>query len=374
MIVVLPSSAKRQIESLAVHLGLSVGFFVGLSSIFFLMLTVLVICFIYSSNRSKQIIMNRKFPSNRSLSGNNVNKMKLTNKFENTMSVVGTYKLNYSPQHLALRRIHADNEFEKEVRFLNLERGHTTFLEQWVPGKVYQTQRSPLREFRIFVINLPETEMGQKRMKLMNTTVWAPFMEVFHGIYGKTYDYSTDVRQRIINTHWNYGKWKGQRTKIIAMTPGEIGVSLSHYRIWEKIVFEGIPKTIILEDDSSHVCSGFERKLEIVLEYLPDDWDIFLISFWLHQGDDGHRVNDYISRVNNFVFLNCYAVSLKGARKLIKNTPINMPVDSWIASLSKSLKIYRHHFQSSVYDCRGLLVWQASKKEVGSAIDHTNNW
>ena len=33
------------------------------------------------------------------------------------------------------------------------------------------------------------------------------------------------------------------------LTPGELGCSLSHIRLWEKMVKENIPEVLILEDD-----------------------------------------------------------------------------------------------------------------------------
>ena len=34
--------------------------------------------------------------------------------------------------------------------------------------------------------------------------------------------------------------------------------------------------------------------------YLPQDWDIFLLGFWLHRGNDSIKVNKYIYKVKKF--------------------------------------------------------------------------
>lgn len=237
-----------------------------------------------------------------------------------------------------------------------------------------RSMTSPLRFYRIFVISLPNTELGQVRWTYMKKTVFAPYMEQFPGIYGRTYDYEPEVQEGIVSKSWDYGRWKHGISRVIPMTPGEIGVSLSHYYLWKKIVTENIPQTIILEDDSFNVDADFENKFQIVVRNAPENWDILLISFWLHQGEKGYAVNKIISKTHDFVFLNCYMITKRGAEKLLNCGTINMPVDSWISKQSHVVNIYRHHYQSTGPRPRGILISQGDKSLVGSSIDHTNNW
>jgi GR25 family glycosyltransferase involved in LPS biosynthesis len=231
-----------------------------------------------------------------------------------------------------------------------------------------------LADYRTFVINLSKTKSGKKRWSLMKGTIFANTMERFDAINGHTYDYGKEVSQNIVSTFWDYGKWKYGKTNYVKMTPGEIGVSLSHYYIWKKIVDEDIKKAIILEDDSSEIDPYFEEKFHNVMKSVPKDWDIVLISFWLHRGDNGKKVNADITRVNDFVFMNAYVINTKGARKLCDSSPIDMPLDSWVSKLSNDVVIYRHHHQTVTSTPRGTLISQAAKQIVGSSIDHTNNW
>jgi len=229
-------------------------------------------------------------------------------------------------------------------------------------------------DYRTFVINLSKTESGKKRWSLMKGTVFANTMERYEGVNGHTYDYSNEVSKNIITTSWDHGKWKYGKTNYVKMAPGEIGVSLSHYYIWKKIVDEDIKKAIILEDDSSVIDPFFEEKFHTLMKSVPSDWDIVLISFWLHKGDNGERVNADITRVKDFVFMNAYVINTKGAQKLCNSSPIDMPLDSWVSKLSKDVKIYRHHHQTITSTPRGTLITQAAKQIVGSSIAHTNNW
>lgn len=233
---------------------------------------------------------------------------------------------------------------------------------------------SSFKEYRTFVINLKKTETGKKRWALMKGTVFANTMERYDAINGHIYDCSKEVSKNIITTSWDFGMWKNGKTNYIKMTPGEIGVSLSHYYIWKKMVDEDIEKAIILEDDSSDIDPYFEEKFHNIMKSMPCDWDIVLISFWLHKGDNGKQVNGDVSRVKDFVFMNAYVINTRGAKKLCDKSPIDMPLDSWVSKMSKDVVIYRHHHQTSSITPRGILISQASKQIVGSSIDHTNNW
>ena len=239
---------------------------------------------------------------------------------------------------------------------------------------IQKFNKSVLKQFRIFCINLKNTTIGKKRWNKLKSTIFGPYMERFPGIYGKTYDYSNEIQQNIIQKQWDFGKWKGKPSSMINMSHGEIGVSLSHYYLWKKIAEENIENAIILEDDSSDISKTFEKDLNDIMQHVPKDYDIILLAFWLHQGNDSQRVNDRISRTFTFVFMNAYVITANGARKLLAKTPIDMPIDSWVASKSHDLKIYRHHIQTSSLKPRGTLIQQGAKEEFGSYIDHTNNW
>jgi len=231
-----------------------------------------------------------------------------------------------------------------------------------------------LATFRIFVINLKDTPMGKKRWGLMKKTIFAEKMERFDGIYGRTYDYTDEIKGNIITQKWDYGKWKNSKSFLINMTAGEIGVSLSHYYLWKKIKEENIPQSIILEDDSIEIVPDFEEKFKHLMKKMPSDWDVVLLSFWLHKGNNGKKINKHVTRVRDFVFMNAYVINPRGAKKLLDKLPINMPIDSWVSQQSSDVVIYRHHFQTPSEYTRGNLIFQASKQSVGSSIEHTNNW
>lgn len=210
-----------------------------------------------------------------------------------------------------------------------------------------KVNKNPYDLFKVFnkcfVINLKETKEGKRRMNVLNKhKILAKYITRFPGVYGKTYNYNKEIKKGILKKKWDYGRWLGKRSKIIDMSDGECGCALSHYYLWKKIVDEKIPVTMVLEDDAISVHPDFERNIFKLKSYLPKNWDIFLLGFYLNKGPNGKRLNRYIYSVDNFVLLHSYLITYEGAKKLLNQIPINMPLDSWISSKSKKINIYRH--------------------------------
>ena len=199
--------------------------------------------------------------------------------------------------------------------------------------------------------------------------------ERFPAIYGKTYNYSNEINKRIITEDWDFGKWKYGKSKIIPFDKGEIGVALSHYYIWKKLSQDPNLNTIlILEDDAINIHSQFTNIVNEKMKLLPDDWDIFLLGFWLHRGDINQKpYNNEIYKVKEFVLLHSYIINKKGANKLLKYLPIDMPVDSWISKHSNKINIYRHNIikeNNNTKPSSSLIRQLRNEKQ----IKNTNNW
>jgi GR25 family glycosyltransferase involved in LPS biosynthesis len=114
---------------------------------------------------------------------------------------------------------------------------------------------------------------------------------------------------------------------------------MSHYNLWRKISKEKEPH-IILEDDAIGINSNTQIFLNKILKKLPKDYDMYLIGFV-----DLEPINtkSLHAKVKEFVLLHSYIITPKGAQKLLEQLPINMPVDTWISSISDKLNIYRHN-------------------------------
>ena len=225
-----------------------------------------------------------------------------------------------------------------------------------------------------FIINLSETSEGRRRWDIIKN------MDIFYNkirfpaIYGKIYDYSEEIKNNIIKTEWDYGKWKYNKSRMIPLDKGEIGVALSHYYLWKKIVDEDINTALILEDDAIRIHEHFEKHVKDTMKILPDDWDILLLGFWLHKGDNKKNevIKNKIYKVDEFVLLHSYIINKKGAEKLLNRGAIDMPIDSWISAHSDTVNIYRHNIlrPNTRYPSSSLIRQQRAEKQ----IKNTNNW
>ena len=220
--------------------------------------------------------------------------------------------------------------------------------------------------FDCFIINLTETDEGRRRWTIISSKY--PNAQHWKGCYGKEYDMEPEIANGVLTPDWDWGMWKHGQSKIIQMTPGELGVIISHYGLWKKIA-DGNEPVLILEDDAIKTDGSSQSRIDLIMSDLPSDFDIYLIGYL----DLKPRpFNDSIhNRVDEFVLMHSYVVSPKGARKLLDSLPVNMPLDTWISSLSDKLKIYRHNFYSIGKQNRlsSLII---SQKREAKQIENTN--
>ena len=188
-----------------------------------------------------------------------------------------------------------------------------------------------------YVINLEETEEGKKRLPIIQDIY--SNSKRFPATYGKKFDFSP-YYDSVLTKNWDHGKWKSGKSSIIELSDGEKGIIMSHYNLWTKIAKENKPH-IILEDDAIGVNSNTQTVLDEIIETLPKDYDIYLLGFI---DLEPINVTSLHSKIKEFVLLHSYIITPKGAKKLLENLPINMPVDSWLSSISDKINIYRHNF------------------------------
>jgi GR25 family glycosyltransferase involved in LPS biosynthesis len=188
-----------------------------------------------------------------------------------------------------------------------------------------------------YVINLEETEEGKRRLPIIQDIF--PNSKRFPATYGKNFDFKP-YYDSVLTKTWDHGKWKTGKSNMIEMSDGEKGIIMSHYNLWTKISKKKEPH-IILEDDASGVNSNTQIVLDEILETLPKDYDIYLLGFI-----DLEPINtsSLHAKVKEFVLLHSYIITPKGAQKLLDQLPINMPVDTWLSSISDKINIYRHNF------------------------------
>ena len=135
-------------------------------------------------------------------------------------------------------------------------------------------------------------------------------------------------------------------------TPGAIGCSLSHIRIWRNIVKStDIENMLVFEDDA--LVMGIKlRNIASRLADLPPNWHIYMIG-QPHTVLEGVPVTDKknMYRITRFCGTHAYIINRNAASWLLGNGklfPINQQIDSHLSELATDhgLAIYLHMGQT----------------------------
>lgn len=176
----------------------------------------------------------------------------------------------------------------------------------------------------IFVINL-ERNLQRRAFSLQRLADLGLKGEVFPAVEGKMLDVKELEKTGIYNDALAHEKFSR------SLSMAEIGCSLSHLRLYQKLLDENIDVAIVLEDDAMFIDGAGERLLTL-LEGLPEDWDLVQLIY---------ECEDYsiaAAGVVKFLSKSCmpvasagYFIRRSGARKLLEEGyPIRYPADSFI--------------------------------------------
>ena len=119
---------------------------------------------------------------------------------------------------------------------------------------------------------------------------------------------------------------------------GGAGCYLSHLLVHKRLLESGDDAAFIFEDDAVVPRKGVDAQ---VLTSFPDDWDVVLLGC---HGVQGSGLAGDFRRIRRFVGLHAYAISARGAHKVLSAPvfPLMMQIDaylSWMALRGK-LKVY----------------------------------
>ena len=188
-----------------------------------------------------------------------------------------------------------------------------------------------------FVVTL-DTKEGRRRMDRMRKSIVGPHITKIDGVHGKA-----------LAPEENAGVVERDR-RSRSLSPREIGCILGHRKAWQAIVDSGVETAMVLEDDASKFAPDFVEKVALILKHTPADWGILLLGFWLRNhakgaNDNDVAVNAYVQRTFDFMLTDCYLITRATAQALLRSTPVDAPLDSWISRQSRSIPIYRHTFE-----------------------------
>ena len=133
----------------------------------------------------------------------------------------------------------------------------------------------------------------------------------------------------------------------ITASLSESNIALGHASILQDIVDNNIQHALILEDDALF-SPGFSWLMERMFKQLPDDWDIFYVSYQpCVFGFKSELYTEDIVKIKSGVWwLSGVFISQRAAKKLVDNFPIIGPIDVWINYQFDDLNVY-----GTMYNC-----------------------
>lgn len=169
-----------------------------------------------------------------------------------------------------------------------------------------------MRAFCISCSELPDRkEAAEKHFKSHGLDV-----DFINGIHGETFKlvcYGTNPINR---------PGRGELSPI-----SQVGLSLSHYMVWNMLLHLPGDHFMVLEDDAKF-CFGWQDRLKEALEFMPTDWDILLIGNSHTADKERRRINGDVYEVKYPFCTHAYIVAKKALPVLLKECrSANLPID-----------------------------------------------
>ena len=198
------------------------------------------------------------------------------------------------------------------------------------------------KDIPLFYINLQENKSRNANIKaLLNNLDFQNYTRV--DAVNTKYDiddYSNYIKKDeyenlLLNNQYKMRNYHSE------LTFGSIGCYISHTNIYKFIVSNNIPYAMIFEDDLNINCdeSTFWNQIQNI--NIPNDADIFLLNAMTFDGVTRFQpVQKNINKIDFFWCLHCYVITLKGAKKILKNAfPISIQLDSYISRMEYNEEI-----------------------------------
>jgi hypothetical protein len=165
-----------------------------------------------------------------------------------------------------------------------------------------------------------------------------PKLKRFPAINGAELDILNDTRIPLITKH-NI-MYKTRRAHEELNTKGGIGCALSHIGIWEWQVQNNVPVVLIFEDDVRVMPDLVPTMNKTIaaspILQNPGQWD-FLNLANTRSKTTLIEPQSGLSTMDAFIGMQCYFLTLRGARKFVKEAPhsLHLHIDIWIAFYRK---------------------------------------
>ncbi|MBT9494601.1 MAG: glycosyltransferase family 25 protein [Paucibacter sp.] len=133
----------------------------------------------------------------------------------------------------------------------------------------------------------------------------------------------------------NYDEEKSIQLFNRKMTPGEIGCALSHIKIYNKIVSEGIPSAVVLEDDICIIDCNIEKLLADLEKIYPADIPVIVLLNFVDRYESNKSdvmLNEKYSMHDSYrsISSSAYFITQAAAGILVNNIfPAYVVADKW---------------------------------------------
>lgn len=134
--------------------------------------------------------------------------------------------------------------------------------------------------------------------------------------------------------------------KLRGLTVGEIACALSHYHVWEYIVKNKIPKSLILEDDVEFL-EDFNSTYDNV-QSIEQHYDLLYIGRnQIHSDREEIQINDFLVKPNSSYNAHSYIITYECAQKLLLANFLNhlLPIDDFLSILYDDDYPYKEYSQ-----------------------------
>lgn len=202
-------------------------------------------------------------------------------------------------------------------------------------GTGYATGLQTLDIFHtpVYVINLKKRADRWKLFMEQDPGVRALQIHRVDAVNGKALNYLTDKRIAPY-TRLNIMR-NDRRTHREVATLGAVGASISHAKVWQRIVDSGAPYAVIMEDDARLTMDQLQKINELA-KTIPADAGVWLFGVYRPNMVYEHLPNGSPwSRVHTFTACHAYAITRAMAQKLLEQVyPIDMHIDHYMSTMS----------------------------------------
>jgi len=160
----------------------------------------------------------------------------------------------------------------------------------------------------------------------------------FNGIDGTTLN-ATATRGIVSTTYTDPDDNTAQ------LSPGERAIDYNWARLAQRVVDKGQKRVLVLEDDALILDPEFAYQVRDFIEDVPTDADLLLVGFAIHSNPSVRNKpapgSRSAFRVHDYHLHHAVILTNSGARKILANLPMNLPIEPWLCT-RPGFNIYRH--------------------------------